>query len=327
MRLMDPVWRRLTSGDAAALAELGDACEAVEGIDGHSSAEEIAEELDSPMIDAQDGAFGAFVDGRLVAAGMVYSRTAADPVHGMFFWGRVRPEFRRRGLGTEVVDRALAAGARITGRLFPDAQCELRAGVDATLAGDTALLEARGFTTNRYEFAMELPFAGREPRKTGIPDGFTLLNFEDALSEEFRETHNIAFVPDHPGSTVQTVESWPHVMGIATPGFRADLSFGLRDTETGTLAGYVMSRCYESETAATGRLDLYLNYIGTRREYRGRGLASTLIDTAVEAAAAKGFDSASLGVYADNPSGALGVYERAGFRVRHRIKVFTRLAP
>jgi ribosomal protein S18 acetylase RimI-like enzyme len=323
---MDPVWRTLTRDDAPALAELNAAADAVDQLDEAYGAEDFAEEFDSPAVDAQDGAYGAFIDGRLVAAGIVYARTAADPVHRMFFWGKVLPELRRRGLGTAVVEWALGAAARITERRFPGARCELHAGVHDTLTGGVALFKACGFTAKRYEFLMELDLAGRESGKTQVPDGFTLINYEDALAEEFRDTHNIAFVPDHPGSTIQTVESWPHVMGTGTASFQGELTFGLRDAESGTLAGYIFCRCYEANTAATGRRDLYINYIGTRREHRGRGIASTLINLAAEGAAARGFDSASLGVYGDNPSGALGVYQRAGFTVRHRMTIFMREA-
>jgi len=326
MRGMEPVWRTLTRDDAGALAELSAAAEAVDQVGEHESAEDIAEEFDSPAMDAQDGTYGALVDGRLVAAGTVYARTTAHPVHAMFFWGQVHPEFRRRGLGTAVVDWALGAGARITRRRFPGATCELQVGALDTLAGNNALLTARGFTIDRYEFAMELRLSGREAGKSEIPDGFTLLTYDDSLSEEFRETHNTAFVSDHPGSTIQTVESWPHVVGTGTASFEQELSFGLRDAETGTLAGYLFSRYYKATTEATGQRELYLNYIGTRREYRGRGVASTLINAAVDGAAARGFDSASLHVYADNPSGALGVYQRAGFTVRHKLNIFKRAA-
>lgn len=326
IRSMDPVWRTLTRDDAAAIAELNEAAQVVDRVDEHESAEDVAEEFDSPAVDAQDGSRGAFVDGRLVAAGIVYARTAADPVHGMFFWGQVHPGFRRRGLGTALVTWALGAGKRITERLFPGAPCELRAPAHDSLAGNLALFRSQGFTADRYEFMMELPLAGREG-KTQVPDGFTLITFDPELSEEFRETHNTAFVPDHPGSTVQTAESWPHVVGIGLASFVPELSFGLRDAATGTLAGYVLSRYYGADLATPGRRDLYLNYIGTRREYRGRGVASALIGAAADGAAARGFDSASLGVYADNPSGALGVYKRAGFVVRHRVEIFTRTAP
>ncbi|HET9168655.1 MAG TPA: GNAT family N-acetyltransferase [Actinospica sp.] len=321
---MDQVWRTLTKDDAAALAELNAAAEAVDRVDDHYNADDFVEEFEGPSLDARDGSRGVFIGERLVGAGIVYQRTTADPVHRMFFWGRVHPEFRRRGFGTRIVEWALEAGPRITERLFPGVACEICSPVHESLAGNAALLAAQGFEAERYEFSMELPLDERESGRTRVPDGFTLLNYEEALSEEFRETHNTAFVPDHPGSTVQTLESWPHVMSTRSPNFRADLSFGLRDAETGTLAGYLFSRFDEAAHEATGRRDLYIGYIGTRREYRRRGVAGALIDAAADGAAAAGFDTASLTVYADNPSGALGVYQSAGFEVRHKMTIVKR---
>ena len=324
MRRMELAWRTLTRDDAEALAELNAAAEAVDKTDDHYGAEDFIEDLEGHSVDPVDGSRGGFVDGRPVVAGVVHARTAADPAHRMYFWGLVHPEFRRRGLGRALTEWALEAGARITERRFPGAPGELLAPVADTLAGNAALFQACGFTTDRYEFGMALPLAGREAATSRVPEGFTLFNYEDALAQEFRATHNDAFVPDHPGSTVQTVESWPHVADPSSPSFRQDFSFGLRDEATGVLAGYLFARYFEADTAATGRRDLYLNYIGTRREYRGRGIASALINTVADGAAAAGFDSVSLHVYADNPTGALGVYERVGFAVRHRLNIFKR---
>ena len=53
--------------------------------------------------------------------------------------------------------------------------------------------------------------------------------------------------------------------------------------------------------------------IGTRRAYRKHGVGGALIAHARRAAADQGYDKASLGVDAANPTGALGLYERAGF--------------
>ena len=62
----------------------------------------------------------------------------------------------------------------------------------------------------------------------------------------------------------------------------------------------------------------YIGSVGTRRPWRKRGLASALMSETIAAAAADGKTVTSLGVDADNPTGALGVYERLGFAVRQR---------
>lgn len=324
MRLMEPIWRTLTRDDASALAELTMAAEAVDDEGESWSVEDFEEEFDGPSVDPVDGGIGAFLDGRLVAAGILYARTAADPEHRIFAWGTVHPEFRRRGLGRALLDWATPAGARITERRFPGAPALLQIVAHDQAVEKQALLKSCGYTEFRYDFYMRLSLAERDSPRARIPDGLALVRYDEALSEEFRETHNTAFVPDHPGSTVQTVESWARVAGTASQSFRQDLSFGLRDESTGLLAGYVIGRYYEADTAATGKRDLHLDYIGTRREFRGRGVASALIHAAADAAAAQGFDTASLGVIADNPTGALSVYQRAGFTVHRKFIVFTK---
>jgi hypothetical protein len=42
------------------------------------------------------------------------------------------------------------------------------------------------------------------------------------------------------------------------------LSFLLRDVQTGTAAGILLTVCWEADTAATGIRDAYLGVIGTR---------------------------------------------------------------
>ena len=142
------------------------------------------------------------------------------------------------------------------------------------------------------------------------------------VAEEFRVTHNEAFVPDHPGSTFVP----PEVFAERTGGvaFRADLTFGLRHDDSGALAGYVLCYSYDADTQATGLRDVYINYLCTRREFRGRGLAGALIGTVVHEAAGQGFDTVSLGVLADNPTGALSVYRRTGFEPRRTFITYTK---
>jgi ribosomal protein S18 acetylase RimI-like enzyme len=58
-----------------------------------------------------------------------------------------------------------------------------------------------------------------------------------------------------------------------------------------------------------------VNTVGTRRAWRGKGVASWLITEALRriAEAEDGFQRAILGVDSENPTGALRVYRRLGF--------------
>lgn len=86
-----------------------------------------------------------------------------------------------------------------------------------------------------------------------------------------------------------------------------------------TVVGQVRTRVNEGEAEARGRQRAWTEDISTRREWRGQGVASALIASSLRQLAALGFDEAALGVDLDNPTGALGVYERLGYQVVLRV--------
>lgn len=92
--------------------------------------------------------------------------------------------------------------------------------------------------------------------------------------------------------------------------FRPAMSALLLDGDR--VAAFLMS-C-ERETA--GVRDCHIDLVGTRRDYRGRGAAGFLLAHALTTAREQGYDMASLGVDAESPTGALGLYERAGFTTK-----------
>lgn len=310
-----PVWRVLTVADADAAAELRVAGEAVDDMGESYSAEEFVEDLSASAIDPKHGVVGAFAEGRMVAMGVLHARTAADPVHEMFFWGTVHPEFRGRGIGAGLMAWADEAAPQISELRFPGAPLKVLAPAYDKMPDHLALLESHGYRPERYEFGMLRRISPDEREQApALPEGFTLVPFGPGVAEEFRVAHNEAFVPDHPGSTFVPPEVFAERTGGSS--FRADLTFGLRHNDSGALAGYAMCHYYDADTKATGLRDVYINYLGTRREFRGRGVGGALIGTVVHEAAKQDFDTVSLGVLADNPSGALSVYQKAGFEAR-----------
>ncbi len=64
-----------------------------------------------------------------------------------------------------------------------------------------------------------------------------------------------------------------------------------------------------------------------RRPWRRRGVARALIARGLEALRERGLDEAILGVDADNPQGALRLYESVGFRLHRRSAVYRKPAP
>jgi ribosomal protein S18 acetylase RimI-like enzyme len=90
------------------------------------------------------------------------------------------------------------------------------------------------------------------------------------------------------------------------------------------VAGAVVATEMFDDNAAFGWRRGWLNTVGTRRPWRGMGVASALIVRALETIKSRGLTSAALGVDTENPSGALGLYERLGFRTDLRFLILFR---
>jgi ribosomal protein S18 acetylase RimI-like enzyme len=84
------------------------------------------------------------------------------------------------------------------------------------------------------------------------------------------------------------------------------------------VAGLVLPMIFPANNEASGIRRGWLDRVSVRRPWRRRGVAAALMAAALEALRERGMEVASLGVDADNPSGALGLYERLGFRVDRR---------
>lgn len=338
---MDLEWRALAAADAAQVGKLVAAVEAVDQ-EGETFGEaDWADELAKPAIDAEKGAFGAFAGPALVAFSVIYAQDEIEQTHQfeqthqLDLWGAVHPEYRGLGIGTTLLERSTSAALAISAARFPGVPAELSCSVCDRLAGSTELFENSGFIADHYEFSMERALGDADAHtQPPLPAGFTLVPLAGCtpeLSAEFRETHNAALVPDLPDTSPATAESWAAL--VESGNTRLDLSFGLREP-SGVLTGYLLAREYgatgddDSSTTRDEAEDssrrLYVNFIGTRREFRGRGIASALLAVTAQAAAAQGFSSLTLTVLAENPSWAVDVYLKSGFKVAQRFVVYVR---
>ncbi len=103
----------------------------------------------------------------------------------------------------------------------------------------------------------------------------------------------------------------------ADPGHRWDhwwLGELLHGDRTDPAGALVASATLDARGTAVGS---YVEYLGVLRTARGRGLASTLLDTVITDAADRGRTSVGLEVDADSPTGAADLYRSLGFETRY----------
>ncbi|HEX9063603.1 MAG TPA: GNAT family N-acetyltransferase [Streptosporangiaceae bacterium] len=299
--------RSLDQSQVAAWAQLYDALEQADHYDEYLAEADLRAMLDDPDTNQSRGSL-AIYDGETMAAfGLLSLRPAADPVHLMFLAGGVHPAYRGRGLGTHVMAWADQAARPLHEERFAGRPLSLASRCRASddIAG--ALFADNGYVPTRWFMRMTCDLTG-DPPSAPVPDGVEIRGFTAERSADARQVHDEAF-RDHWGSVDSSPESWAHFIGYHA--LRPEYSF--LAYAGGEPVGMVLSHEYEAYTAATGRKDLYIPSVATRRQARKRGVASALLARVLASARADGFVAATLDVDSDSPTGAVGLYERAGF--------------
>lgn len=277
--------------------------------------------------DPQRDVLLAEANGALVAYGRTYfEKEAAAEVYIRQVQGFVRPEWRGRGLGTYLQRwleaRALEA-ARERGHP-PTVEQHFQAAAYDSETACLKLLERHGYGPVRYFFDMLRPNLDDVP-DAPLPAGLEvrparpehLPAIWQAMVEAFRDHWG---APEFDESAYlrwqQDHKVQPEIWKVAW------------DTAAGQVAGMVLGFINAEENERYNRRRGYTENISVRRPWRRRGLASALIAENLRELKARGMTEAALGVDSENPTGALGVYQRMGFRpVRRQIVLRKPITP
>ena len=182
------------------------------------------------------------------------------------------------------------------------------------VANESVLNELRrhGFTVIRHSFRMSIALDD-EVAEPVWPDGIRLRTFRDGDARAFYEAGNEAFA-DTWEPIEPPFEEWAHWM-VDTPSFDPDLWFLAEDGVE--VAGFAICKVHPGD-AQLG----WIQVLGVRKPWRGRGVGRALLVTAFRAFRARGLQRAGLGVDAQNPTGATRLYESVGMRVADRFEVY-----
>jgi mycothiol synthase len=309
-------WRPVALSDAAACAVLLNAIEDVDHFGEFFGEDDVAELIGDPVLDLARGTLAAFDGDAMVGYSLATHQPLAVESHRVMLDGGVHPAYRRRGIGARLLSAGIASAKELHAIHHPDLRLAVDAQNNEQNAGALAAYAAAGMTLIRWYSQMTHQLGGAVVDAL-VPTGRAIEKHSADNDDEFLAVRNEAFL-DHWGAVQMPAQQWHSTM-VGWQSFRPDLSFLIRDTGaaagTGTAAGMLLTHSWDSDTEATGIRDAHYMLIGTRRAYRGRGVASALIAHAQHTAKAAGYDRTSLTVDSASPTGANGLYERAGFTV------------
>ena len=299
--------------DLVDIARIENAEAAADGLQRRISLDELAAFFShaSDSFDPARDVTIAELDGRVVGVGQREIVDTTDARREYRLDGIVDPPWRGRGVGrallteNERVARDLAVSQGAPAPVLGSWSWE-------TQPRDRALLEAAGFQPARWFFDMVRPTLD-DVADAALPEGLEIRPIDRSLARAVWHADIEAFA-DHWGGFDHSEANLQRWLNAPT----TDLSLWVIAFDGGEVAGGVINSIDDDQNAALAVRRGWLNSVFTRRAWRRRGLATALVARSLARLRERGMTSAALGVDADNPSGALGLYERLGFAVDQR---------
>jgi mycothiol synthase len=167
------------------------------------------------------------------------------------------------------------------------------------------LYEQAGYRVMRHSYRMEISLESA-PIPPHWPEGYAVRTMRPGEEERVYEAHMDSFA-DTWLFAREPFEVWSHWF-VKDNGFDPSLWFLV---ETGDeLAGIALTRVSDNEPGLA-----WVRILGVLPKFRQRGLAQALLQHTFGEYARRGLERVGLGVDAENPTGAVRVYERAGMHV------------
>ncbi|MCK0113168.1 GNAT family N-acetyltransferase [Ornithinimicrobium sp. F0845] len=305
-------WSHLRPEDVPAWAELTNLLARVDQTEEFYEAEDLAEELTEHGFTPELDSWALWEGDRLIGYGQLRCRATHDGRVKAYLGGGIHPDVRRRGLGTELMDRMEPRGRELAAQVAPGAPVTWSVSGGVEGASVRPMLEHRGYAIVRYWNEMRRVLDG-SPVEVPEVDA-VLVSPTDEHREATRLAHNEAF-RDHWGSGPQSPEDWADTWGARSN--RMAASTVALDPQ-GRVLAYVLAGTWVPE-------ELYVSRVGTVPAARGRGLAHAALLRTVSLA--EGFDYVALDVDSASPTGATRLYERAGFSLSKVTCLYHRDAP
>lgn len=318
------VWRAATPDDIDAILDLEEAIAGADHPRYTSTREEIVENFEHSFIDPAVDTIVAASDGKLLAWGVTEVGSGEETLVRSYLHGGVRPTHRGRGIGRQLLAWQEGRGMQQLASSDKPLPGWLMLYADAAAESAHRLYERSGYSVARY--FLELTRDLQSPIEArAAAEGIRIEPFTEDLWEATLQSRNDAF-RDHWGSQPLDEERW--LTFVRREVMRPDWSFvALGENADGgwEVAAFVIAQANEQDWPLQGFTSSYVDLVGTRRAWRGKGLASALLTATLAAVADAGIQKVVLDVDSDSPTGALGLYTGLGFAETARTLSYTKV--
>ncbi|MBC8508175.1 MAG: GNAT family N-acetyltransferase [Anaerolineales bacterium] len=257
-------------------------------------------------------------DGELVAYIEVWT-ISNPPVHP-WVWGRVHPDYTGQGIGTYLLDWGEQRARLAIPNCPEDLRVAYRVGAVSSIEPPEHLYDTFGLKLIRHYFRMQIDMDSAPPEPK-LPEGIciqTPLTAEEVIEAVYR-VDNEAF-KDHFGYIAQPFEE-----GLAEFSHwflnnenHNDASLWFLAMDGDEIAGIALCLRKDEEDDGCGHVDS----LAVRRRWRKRGIGLALLQHAFGEYYRRCFRRVSLGVDANNLTGALRLYKKAGMRVSRQFNTY-----
>jgi ribosomal protein S18 acetylase RimI-like enzyme len=220
--------------------------------------------------------------------------------------GRVDPAWKRKGIGTALLDWVIARNEEKAASLGPGT---LQTSVDNEDPVLIRMLSERGYEQVEGDAELVRPDLENIADRP-LPDG---LEIRAVTEDHLRLIYDADYEAfrDHWGARTQSEGDWSAFLRFA----HRDETLWKVAWDGDRVAGQVRGYINQEENDQFGRLRGWAEFISTAADWRGRGVASALICETLREFAARGLDEAALGVHVGNPTGAFSLYQGLGFEI------------
>jgi mycothiol synthase len=302
--------------DLERLIPLFQACEAEDRTGSAPTAEHLRHQFSFPGFDIQKHAYVLpDAEGGLLACGVCVP-IPSEGITSIHMVVTVRPDHRAGDLQDELLRFLEARAAEWQAQTGQKAQ--LHVGLQANQTAALQLYERNSYRPARYFLELERDLA-TPIADTPVPTGITVRRMRaegDIETLHFLVTDSFK---DHWNSPDFTVEQMAHL--VAAPNFNPDLvlmAFGPNDEPAAVCVNRIRTNYNQQHNTREGEVDM----LGVRRPFRRQGLARALLTWSLHLIQDSGMTTATLGVDAENPTGATHLYDSVGFRERKRSIVY-----